>query len=107
MRRLVLEHEPEATLSGGALGDQIHAPQFSAVGRDWGQLFGRRRLAAPRGVRPAAVAAVPSEAAAVVFRKRRRSNSRALFSPITNPPVDSLYLRDLLALYPSGLARNA
>ena len=54
-----------------------------------------------------AVAAVPSETAAVVFRKRRRSNARALFSPITNPPVDSLYLRDLLALYPSGLARNA
>ena len=61
-------------------------PRSSAPWGGIGASSSAAAVGSPARVRPAAVAAVPSEAAAVVFRKRRRSNSRALFSPITNPP---------------------
>jgi hypothetical protein len=41
MRRLALEHEPEAALGGGAPGDQVHPAQLGAVGWHDSQLGGR------------------------------------------------------------------
>ena len=84
--RLALEHEAEATLGRRALGHQVHPAQLGAVGWD-----GRRRSAAAGAIWAAhavpseAVAAVPSEATAVPFRKRRRLKPRARFSDIFSP----------------------
>jgi hypothetical protein len=61
----------------------------------WGGVGGSSAAAAvgtdsPAGVIPAAVAAVPSEAAAVPFRKRRRLKPRARFSDIFSPDRRSI-----------------